>query len=152
MNDLLNALMSMQLPFALLPTLIFTSSRSVMGDFQNGILSKIVISLLGVLVIGINLYFVDTFARDNLPDHWAVYFGLALYILFYVCFVLYLAMCLMYVLGLSQVAHVPVIGRYVIEPYDLHLTSLDSPGPEMYKSTDNNEISSINMHYRHDVQ
>lgn len=36
MNDLLNALMSLQLPFALIPTLIFTSSKSVMGDFQNG--------------------------------------------------------------------------------------------------------------------
>lgn len=36
MNDLLNALMSLMLPFALIPTLIFTSSNNVMGEFRNG--------------------------------------------------------------------------------------------------------------------
>ena len=36
MNDLLNALMSLQLPFALIPTLTFTSSEQIMGEFRNG--------------------------------------------------------------------------------------------------------------------
>ena len=36
MNDLLNVLMSLQLPFALLPVLTFTSCISVMGSFTNG--------------------------------------------------------------------------------------------------------------------
>ena len=36
MNDLLNVLMSLQLPFALLPVLTFTSSDNVMGVFANG--------------------------------------------------------------------------------------------------------------------
>ena len=36
MNDLLNVLMSLQLPFALLPVLTFTSCFSVMGSFTNG--------------------------------------------------------------------------------------------------------------------
>ena len=36
MNDLLNVLMSLQLPFALLPILTFTSSPSIMMDFANG--------------------------------------------------------------------------------------------------------------------
>lgn len=36
MNDFLNAVMSLQLPFALLPTITFTSSKALMGDFANG--------------------------------------------------------------------------------------------------------------------
>lgn len=37
MNDLLNCLMSLQLPFALIPTLTFTSSAFIMYDFKNGL-------------------------------------------------------------------------------------------------------------------
>ena len=40
-NDLLNAAMCLQLPFALLPALTFTSSPKVMGVFANGICNKI---------------------------------------------------------------------------------------------------------------
>ena len=41
MNDLLNCLMSLQLPFALIPTIAFTSSVDIMGEFANGLTSKI---------------------------------------------------------------------------------------------------------------
>ena len=37
MNDVLNALMSLQLPFAILPLLSATSSKHIMGDFRNGL-------------------------------------------------------------------------------------------------------------------
>lgn len=37
LNDVLNVLMSMQLPFALIPILAFTSSKSVMREFANGL-------------------------------------------------------------------------------------------------------------------
>lgn len=36
MNDLLNAVMSLQLPFATLPTIAFTSNAAIMGEFVNG--------------------------------------------------------------------------------------------------------------------
>lgn len=36
MNDVLNAIMSLQLPFATLPTIAFTSSAQIMGEFRNG--------------------------------------------------------------------------------------------------------------------
>lgn len=36
MNDILNAIMSLQLPFATLPTIAFTSSVQIMGEFRNG--------------------------------------------------------------------------------------------------------------------
>lgn len=37
MNDFLNVLMSVQLPFAVIPLLTFTSSRSVMAEFKNSL-------------------------------------------------------------------------------------------------------------------
>lgn len=36
MNDILNAIMSLQLPFAVLPTIAFTSNPKIMGEFVNG--------------------------------------------------------------------------------------------------------------------
>ena len=36
MNDILNVLMSLQLPFAALPTIAFTSNVWIMGEFKNG--------------------------------------------------------------------------------------------------------------------
>lgn len=37
MNDLLNAVMSLQLPFATIPTIAFTSNSQIMGEFVNGL-------------------------------------------------------------------------------------------------------------------
>lgn len=36
MNDYLNAVMSLQLPFAVIPTIAFTSNPKIMGQFVNG--------------------------------------------------------------------------------------------------------------------
>lgn len=36
MNDILNAVMSLQLPFAAIPVVAFTSNRHIMGEFVNG--------------------------------------------------------------------------------------------------------------------
>lgn len=37
MNDVLNAVNSLQLPFAAIPTVAFTSSVAIMGEFVNGL-------------------------------------------------------------------------------------------------------------------
>ncbi|KAG8544462.1 hypothetical protein GDO81_022458, partial [Engystomops pustulosus] len=58
MNDLLNVLQSILLPFALLPILTFTSMRPLMHDFTNGIIGKLIAPFCGVLIIAINRYFV----------------------------------------------------------------------------------------------
>ena len=36
LNDMLNATMTLQLPFAIIPTIAFTSNSQVMGKFRNG--------------------------------------------------------------------------------------------------------------------
>lgn len=72
MNDLLNAVMSLQLPFAVIPTIAFTSCIAIMGEFVNGIGNKIVSILLFILVITINIAFVSDFIlqQDNLAWGW----------------------------------------------------------------------------------
>ena len=90
MNDGLNALMSLMLPFALLPLLIFSSSRKVMGDFVNNVFIIIAVSILSIVIITINLYFVSDFVTSNLPNSWWVFTLLALFFLYYMSLVFYL--------------------------------------------------------------
>ncbi|KAK3105622.1 hypothetical protein FSP39_002025, partial [Pinctada imbricata] len=87
MNSWLNVLQSVQLPFALLPILHFTSSERIMRDFKNGRFMKLVVWLLAALVMGINYFLVIIFIGSGQP--WYVYFLTVLVILIYSSFVLY---------------------------------------------------------------
>ncbi|XP_054686080.1 natural resistance-associated macrophage protein 1 isoform X3 [Grus americana] len=109
MNDLLNVLQSILLPFAVLPVLTFTSLRPLMQDFTNGLaagvgqipslpspfssrrhvcLGKVVMTLITGLVCAINIYFVV----DFLPTLRGLgyYIPLGLLLAAYVAFVAYL--------------------------------------------------------------
>lgn len=118
MNDLLNALMSLQLPFALIPTLTFTTSAAVMGDFKNGMFTKVAASLLSVVVITINLYFVSNFVHEKLPDHWTVYLAIAVFGILYLGFNLYLVARLLVVFGLTSLLQLPLVGPHLSERND----------------------------------
>ena len=61
MNDLLNCLMSLMLPFAVIPAITFTSNNTIMGDFTNGLVSKLFAVSLSVMVIAVNIYFVMSY-------------------------------------------------------------------------------------------
>ncbi|XP_077874122.1 natural resistance-associated macrophage protein 1 isoform X4 [Ictidomys tridecemlineatus] len=63
----------MELPFAVLPILTFTSMPAVMQEFANGRLSKAITSGIMALVCAINLYFVVSYV-PSLPH--PAYFGL----------------------------------------------------------------------------
>lgn len=76
MNDLLNAVMALQLPFAVIPTIAFTSSVAIMGEFVNGLTNKVVSILLCTLIIAINIFFVWDQVRDgDLAWYWLVVVG-----------------------------------------------------------------------------
>lgn len=91
MNDYLNALMVIQLPFAILPTLTFSSSKLVMGKFSNNNFNKITATLLSLVVVVINVYFViQTVIGIESSFKWLIYGIAAIYGVFYVIFVLYL--------------------------------------------------------------
>uniref|UniRef100_A0A8C4KSZ2 Natural resistance-associated macrophage protein 1 n=1 Tax=Dromaius novaehollandiae TaxID=8790 RepID=A0A8C4KSZ2_DRONO len=88
MNDLLNVLQSILLPFAVLPVLTFTSLRPLMNDFTNGLLGKVLMTLITGLVCAINIYFVV----DFLPTLQSLgyYIPLGLVLAAYVAFIAYL--------------------------------------------------------------
>ncbi|KAL1115900.1 hypothetical protein AAG570_006189 [Ranatra chinensis] len=90
MNDILNAVMSLQLPFATLPTLAFTSDSHIMGDFANGLANKIVCSLLSAVVIMINITFVVSRA-SSITSVWE-WLGLAVYSVIYIIMCIYLVL------------------------------------------------------------
>lgn len=71
MNDYLNAVMALQLPFATIPTIAFSSSTAIMGDFANGWKNQVVSILLSVVVIAINIFFVISRVQGaNLSGGW----------------------------------------------------------------------------------
>ncbi|XP_072436153.1 natural resistance-associated macrophage protein 2-like isoform X1 [Chiloscyllium punctatum] len=88
MNDILNVLQSILLPFALIPILTFTSLRSLMQQFTNGVICKIVGVLIILLILIINAYFVVDYI-EHLDRVW-LYVVIGVILLFYLIFVVYL--------------------------------------------------------------
>uniref|UniRef100_A0A8C0VKS2 Solute carrier family 11 member 2 n=1 Tax=Cyanistes caeruleus TaxID=156563 RepID=A0A8C0VKS2_CYACU len=88
MNDFLNVLMSLQLPFALIPVLTFTSLPSVMHDFANGLFWKVAGGLLILLICCINMYFVVAYVMSL--HNLGLYIGAAVLSVIYLSFVAYL--------------------------------------------------------------
>ncbi|KAG9491618.1 hypothetical protein GDO78_000240 [Eleutherodactylus coqui] len=99
MNDFLNVLQSLQLPFALIPILTFTSLRSVMSDFANGLFFKIAGGILILIVCCINIYFVVVYVSSL--GHVGFYVGAAILSVVYLCFVGYLTWQCLVALGLK---------------------------------------------------
>ncbi|XP_075055423.1 natural resistance-associated macrophage protein 2 [Mixophyes fleayi] len=99
MNDFLNVLQSLQLPFALIPVLTFTSLRTVMNDFANGLGWKIAGGVLILIVCCINIYFVVVYVSSL--GHVAFYVGAAILSIAYLCFVAYLTWQCLVALGLT---------------------------------------------------
>ncbi|XP_040014868.1 natural resistance-associated macrophage protein 2-like isoform X1 [Xiphias gladius] len=99
MNDFLNVLQSMQLPFALIPILTFTSLTSIMNDFANGLVWKISGGIVILVVCAINTYFVVVYVTSL--NSVLLYILAALLSLAYLCFVGYLAWHCLIALGVS---------------------------------------------------
>ncbi|KAG8509094.1 Natural resistance-associated macrophage protein 2 [Galemys pyrenaicus] len=99
MNDFLNVLQSLQLPFALIPILTFTSLRPVMSDFANGLGWKIAGGILVLIVCSINMYFVVVYVQEL--GHVALYVVAAVVSVAYLSFVFYLSWQCLIALGMS---------------------------------------------------
>ncbi|XP_032994347.1 natural resistance-associated macrophage protein 2 isoform X2 [Lacerta agilis] len=102
MNDFLNVLMSLQLPFALIPVLTFTSLRPVMNDFANGLAWKIAGGILILIICAINMYFVVSYVTGLGQT---IYYVIAsLLSIVYLAFVAYLTWLCLIALGVSFLA------------------------------------------------
>merc|ERR1719336_445587 len=111
MNDLLNCLMSLMLPFAVIPTITFTSNKKIMGDFSNGFLSKLFSVLLSMLVIAVNVYFVITYVIKINITHPAFILFIVLFGLAYLLFCLYLTIDMMLAMGHARLASLPLVQK-----------------------------------------
>jgi len=101
MNDYLNSIMSLQLPFALIPTIAFTSSKSIMGEFVNSTLTTIAALILAAVVIGINIYYVVDLV-SGFDYGWVVYTPVTIFGVFYLCLCLYLFLHMVASLGIFK--------------------------------------------------
>ena len=111
MNDLLNCLMSLMLPFAVIPTITFTSNRKIMGDFANGAVSRAFSVLLSLLVVAVNTYFViDYVNKLGITNAWFILF-LVVFGVVYLLFCLYLTVDMVLAMGGAGLASLPLVQR-----------------------------------------
>ncbi|KAF6213662.1 hypothetical protein GE061_011384 [Apolygus lucorum] len=90
LNDLMNALMSIQLPFAVLPAIAFSSNPRIVGEFANGTCQKIISVLIFIIIFVGNTILVIQYI-DGIESSYILAF-LAIY------FILYITMCIYLVL------------------------------------------------------
>ena len=119
LNDWLNVLQSILLPFAVLPVLHFASSRQVMREFQAGLPMRIAMWGMGVLVMAINVYFTGTFLFQlsqndlSIGARFGIFFTVAVFFIIYFLLVAYLVAS---ILGL----YLPRLRRLLRQEIDMY--------------------------------
>lgn len=93
LNQWLNVLQAVQIPFALIPVLVLTGNKRIMGAFANSPVTNIVCWAIGLAILGINFSSVfqiviqDKFMEQSLPVSTAgtvltsLYFSFVLYLI-----------------------------------------------------------------------
>jgi natural resistance-associated macrophage protein len=91
LNQWLNILQSIQLPFAVIPVIMLTSSRRIMGPFfVNSLATRVGAWVVASVIIGVNGYLVYVAAAQNLTETpWAIA-GVVAGVLLYLGFVVWL--------------------------------------------------------------
>ncbi|VDK52284.1 unnamed protein product [Anisakis simplex] len=89
MNDILNCVQMIQLPFALLPVLTFTSNKQIMGEFACSRLQKVFSVCISAVVIAINMYFLYEQISATVGTEWYVLTPLGIFVAIYAAFVAY---------------------------------------------------------------
>ncbi|CAG9534113.1 unnamed protein product [Cercopithifilaria johnstoni] len=100
MNDLLNCIQMLQLPFALIPVVTFTSSAKVMLDFRNSRFFQVSALIVSCVVIVINLYFFTDYITGKLGNAWYIWVILLIPSIGYLIFVCYLLFVCMAAVGI----------------------------------------------------
>ncbi|KAJ1363452.1 Manganese transporter smf1 [Parelaphostrongylus tenuis] len=91
MNDFLNCVQMVQLPFALIPIITFTSSQKIMHDFRSSRSFQIFALVAATIIIAINIYFIFDYVISSIGSEWFVLAILAIPTVVYVMFIGYLA-------------------------------------------------------------
>lgn len=113
MNDLLNCLMSLMLPFALIPTVTFSSCEKLMGkDFSNGKGTKVFSILVSGMVIAVNMYFVlDYISTQSITNGWSI-FAISIAGAAYLLFCVYLTVDMIIYMGVDGLLQYSITRRF----------------------------------------
>ena len=84
--------------------------RFVMGDFVNGMATKIATGIISIVILGINMYFLAIAIFGKL-DQWYYIAPLVVFFIIYFAFIAYLSIYLLICLGWESLASVPWIRR-----------------------------------------
>ncbi|KAK5984154.1 Natural resistance-associated macrophage protein 2 [Trichostrongylus colubriformis] len=91
MNDFLNCIQMVQLPFALIPIITFTSSRKIMHDFRSSRSFQLFAVIATSIILSINVYFIFDYVTSSLGTEWFILVILSAPTAVYVIFIAYLA-------------------------------------------------------------
>ncbi|CAK0786787.1 hypothetical protein CVIRNUC_010001 [Coccomyxa viridis] len=92
LNEWLNVLQSMQIPFALLPLMMLTSSEAIMGRvFKNTLPTNTAAWLIAAAVLAINGFLLFDFVAKDLPTNAAARTGFLACVAVYLLLVIYFA-------------------------------------------------------------
>ncbi|XP_058061216.1 protein Malvolio [Anopheles bellator] len=125
MNDVLNAVMALQLPFAAIPTVTFTSSIALMGEFVNGTYEKLISITLSFTVICINLYFIIA-SLEQVKLSSIMIVGVVCFGVYYIAFNAYLILHMIAVLGNQSFSGNMIIQRYILHNNGALVTNIRS--------------------------
>ncbi|KAK8502463.1 hypothetical protein V6N12_020055 [Hibiscus sabdariffa] len=83
-------ILSFELPFALIPLLKFSSSSTKLGPYKNSMIIIVVSWILGIGIIGINIYYLSTsfvgwLIHNDLPKVGNVFIGIVVFPLLVIC-------------------------------------------------------------------
>ncbi|PIC18841.1 hypothetical protein B9Z55_024592 [Caenorhabditis nigoni] len=90
MNDFLNCVQMVQLPFALIPMITFTSSERIMHNFRNSKATQYFSIICGIVTIGVNIYFIIQTIEQYLGTQWYIFVIMTPVTILYLFFIAYL--------------------------------------------------------------
>ncbi|KAF7636563.1 hypothetical protein Mgra_00003954 [Meloidogyne graminicola] len=108
MNDLLNCVQMIQLPFALLPIITFTAHKKIMFDFCTTLTGQVFAFFTSLIVITINLYFSFDYIMSELDGTWLAWSMLIGPGSIYIIFVLYLITTVSYNINTQLIDDYPI--------------------------------------------
>lgn len=73
--------------------------------FINFRVNKIIATILSVIVITINIYFVINTVQEDLPHHWAVILAISIYSILYLLFCFYLTIHMAVSMGATSLGN-----------------------------------------------
>ncbi|CAJ0941050.1 unnamed protein product, partial [Mesorhabditis belari] len=127
LNDFLNCVQMLQLPFALIPLLTFVADSKIMGEFACSTLQKWFALLVSLVVLFINIYFLYEWVGDEFGWTPASLSTLAVLFVIYGVLIVYLTYYCLVAMGAIS----PIESKYFPTP---KYQNFDAPWLESIKS------------------